>query len=337
MSASPLWRLAASLLVAAALLAALFVWGGVGFADFAAALGRLDVGVWALAFALHAGIYVLRAWRFRLLVPPPARPAFGPTLAVSAAHNLASYVLPAKTGEATLVLYLKGYAGVPAAAGLASLVVSRLFDLAVLCAAVAAALAVTAERVTALGEPLPLIAALAALAVALAAACLRPQALPSLTGWLLERLRLQRVAAGRAVLSRLERIGSALRATSGARTQLACLALTAGQWALVFAFYAVLARGTGLPSDIGYAEAMFGSSLAVLFNLLPVNGFAGFGTQEAGWKIGFVLLGVEPELALATGLAVHLVQLADVVLLGLAGHAALGLGRSARSAGAGGP
>lgn len=332
MSGSPLWRLAASLAVAAVLLVALAAWGDVGFADFVAACARLDAATWAAALALHGGIYLLRAWRFQLLVPRGDRPRYGPALAVSAAHNLASYVLPAKTGEATLVVYLKGYAGVPAAAGLASLVVSRLFDLAVLCAAVAAALAFNADRVTGIPEPTPLVVALSVLAVALAAACLRPHALPRLTGWALERLRLARFAAGRAVLARLARVGAALEATAGARTQLACLALTAGQWALVFAFYAVLARGAGLPSDIGYAEAMFGSSLAVLFNLLPVNGFAGFGTQEAGWKVGFVLLGVAPELALATGLAVHLVQLANVVLFGLAGHVALGVGRSTRAA-----
>ena len=49
-------------------------------------------------------------------------------LAIGAAHNLASYVLPARSGEASLVLYLRGTCGVAPGAAVASLVVSRALD-----------------------------------------------------------------------------------------------------------------------------------------------------------------------------------------------------------------
>ncbi len=324
----------ASLAIAAVLLALLMHWGGVGPADFARALGRLDGRTWAFALGLHLCIYALRAWRFALLVPRAERPAFGPVMAVSAAHNLASYVLPAKTGEATLVVYLKAHCGVSGAAGLASLVVSRLFDLAVLCAGVSAATLVLGwGSEGALGRLVPLALVLLGLAAVLAFLCLRPHLLSVGTGWALRRLRLGRLAIGRAILARLGRVGAALEATGRGTTPAAVLAASVGIWLLVFAFYAVLARGVGLPEWVGYPEAVFGSSLAVLFNLRPVNGFAGFGTQEAGWKIGFVLLGVEGDLALATGLAVHLVQLANVVLLGLIGHLVMGLSGGRRAVG----
>ena len=74
----------------------------------------------------------------------------------------------------------------------------------------------------------------------------------------------------------------------------------------------------------------FGSSLAVFTNLLPINAFAGFGTQETGWVLGFGLLGAPREAALASGLGVHFVQLIDVCLFGILGHLALGLLPSAR-------
>jgi hypothetical protein len=92
---------------------------------------------------------------------------------------------------------------------------------------------------------------------------------------------------------------------------------------LVFLFYAVLARGLGL--DVSLGAAVFGSGLAIAANLLPINGLAGFGTQEAGWVVGFVILGVPRELALSTGLGAHLVQLANVILFGLMAHVALGV------------
>jgi len=95
-------------------------------------------------------------------------------------------------------------------------------------------------------------------------------------------------------------------------------------WLGIFAFYHLLAHSFGLPQELGLASVAFGSSLAVLTNLLPVNSFAGFGTQEGGWLLGFGLLGVARELALSTGLGVHLAQLASTIVLGLAGHAAMG-------------
>lgn len=330
MQRSTALRLLVSLLVAGLLLALLFHWGGVGLEDFRAALARLDGTTYALALGLHGLIYVLRSWRFALLLPREQRPSARVTLAVSAAHNLASYVLPAKTGEVSLVVYLKTYGGVSASAGLASLLVSRLFDLAVLAAWVGGAIAWLRSGNPALAPLVPLVLPLALLALALAGLCMRPHWLSNLSLVLSRAFGLSRYAAGRALVARLERLRLALRGTSGTATQVACLCITAGQWALVFGFYAVLARGVGLPDSIGYGEAVFGSSLAVLFNLLPINGFAGFGTQELGWNIGFELLGVSRELALTSGLAVHLVQLANVVLFGLIAHTALGLlgGRS---------
>ena len=95
-------------------------------------------------------------------------------------------------------------------------------------------------------------------------------------------------------------------------------------WLLIFIFYGILARGFGLPEDLGISGAAFGSSLAVLTNLLPINSFAGFGTQEGGWVLGFGLLGVPRDLALSTGLGVHLAQLASTLLLGILGHLVMG-------------
>ncbi len=61
---------------------------------------------------------------------------------------------------------------------------------------------------------------------------------------------------------------------------------------------------------------------------------AGFGTQEGGWVLGFGLLGVERELALSTGIAVHLAQLFNTALFGAIGHVAMGMIPAAAGEGA---
>jgi hypothetical protein len=101
-------------------------------------------------------------------------------------------------------------------------------------------------------------------------------------------------------------------------------------WCGIFCFYVILARGFGMPERIGLVETAFGSGLAIMTNVLPINALAGFGTQETGWVLGFGLLGIEGDAAFSTGVGVHLVQLVNVLLLGVLGHLGMGLLPGAR-------
>jgi uncharacterized membrane protein YbhN (UPF0104 family) len=324
-------RLGLSLALAAALLFALSKLSGLGPAELFAAVGELDARTYFSALGVHVSIYLVRAARFRMLLPRDGRPGLLGVLSTSSAHNLAAYVLPAKTGEASFVVYLRALFGVPASRGLVSLAVSRLLDLTTLLGMVAIFLGVLiAGGRESLEFLVPLVPVLGAGALVGGLFCAWPHVLSSKVVGGLGALKLLDGARGQKLRSKLDAVTEALATVSvsrpgGAALLLGATASSVAIWLLVFAFYAVLARGAGLPEDLSFAEAAFGSSLAVLFNLLPINGFAGFGTQEAGWQIGFSLVGVSSELALSSGVAAHLVQLFNVVLLGVLGHLGLGL------------
>lgn len=322
-------------MLAVALVGALAWWSEIRASDVVAACKRLSPTTFALAFAVHVAIHAVRAQRFRTLIPPPERPGYLGTFAAASAHNLAAYVLPAKTGEVALVVYLKGHCGVSAKAGLAALLVSRVLDLSTL--AFALALAAIHLRVTLGDQAPPGMATAAALGLAVAAAL---TVLAARSDWLVtiaQRIarigRLDRTALGAKLAERSGELATALRAAATGKLATASLQSLA-MWLGIFLFYGILARGFGLPERIGLPQAALGSGLAVLSNLLPINSFAGFGTQEAGWVVGFGLLGIDRELAFSTGVSSHLVQLLNTIVLGLAGHAAMGLmprqgGRSA--------
>jgi uncharacterized membrane protein YbhN (UPF0104 family) len=320
-------RVLLSVLVAAALTALALRWSGLDPAGVADALARLTLATWLPAFGLHLALYLLRAWRFALLLPRgiDVRPA--PFLAVCGAHTLAAFVLPAKIGEAAFVLYARRAAGIPAAAGLAALVVSRLLDVAVL--ALGFALACFALRASGsfphLGWLVPLGAGLTAVAAATFALTLRSELLARLASWLLRATPLGRTRLGSRAAERVDRLAAALR-DCGADGRLARAALVSAPiWLVIFLFCAVLARALGLPAETTLAEAAFGSSLAILTSLIPVSAFANFGTLELGWTLGFGVLGVPHDLALATGLGLHAVQLVHIVALGLVSQAVLAL------------
>jgi uncharacterized membrane protein YbhN (UPF0104 family) len=177
------------------------------------------------------------------------------------------------------------------------------------------------EEIAKYGAPLALIG------VTLAAVSIRGDLLVHLLSRSLRFARLHRWALGERVVEKVTQIAHAMReAGRGHRLGVAAL-ITVPVWLCIFGFYAMLARGMNIDvafeEPLTFPEAVFGSSLAVLANLLPINGAAGVGTQELGWTYGFVMLGIQESRALTVGLAVHFVQLFNVVAVGLFCHLAM--------------
>jgi uncharacterized protein (TIRG00374 family) len=308
------------------LIAGLVSWCNVSFAELLERCKNLAPSTLALAFAVHVAIHAMRAQRFRTLIPSAERPPYLSTFAAASAHNLAAYVLPAKTGEVALVVYLKAHGGVSNKAGLAALLVSRVLDLSTLALALALAsiyLALARPDVAPKGAFAFAVACIAAAGV-LSLLASRGDWIVAIGARLARWAQLHRMKLGEKLLARSTELGSALREAAGGVLVIATLQSLA-MWAGIFAFYEILGRGFGLGSSIGFFETAFGSGFAVLSNLLPINSFAGAGTQEVGWVFGFGLLGLPRELALSSGLAVHAVQLANTIALGLLGHLGMGV------------
>jgi len=322
-------RILLSVAVSLAVLAALMWYTGTNPTELFATLGELSPWVYLGALGFHMCTYTLRALRFWLLTPKAMRPRLRRIWVLSGAHNLASYVLPAKTGEASWVIYLRTFTGVPSAPGIAALVVSRLLDAAVLASALSLACVWLAargghgnlEEIATYGSPLALIG------VTLAAVSIRGDLLVHLLSKSLRWARLHHWELGERLVEKITQVAHAMReASRGHRLGLSAL-VTIPVWLCIFGFYSMLARGMNIDAafetPLTFAEAIFGSSLAVLANLLPINGAAGVGTQELGWTTGFLLLGVEESRALTVGLAVHFVQLFNVVTVGFFCHMAM--------------
>ena len=319
-------RLAVSLALAALLLWGFGRWSGLSWRELFGSWRQVDLSTWLTALGLHALVYALRAWRFQLLFPPSARPGIGRLLAVGAAHNLAAYILPAKTGEATFVLYARKACGVSGSRALASLITSRLLDLCTVCAGLGVAcLVLAAGRGDGPGWFAPLGTVLVVLAAFIGLLAWKSHWLVAIYTKLATLTRIDRTRLGRRVDELALRVSTALREAGGEGRVIKAAIVSAPQWLGIFLFYGVLVRGLGLSETIDLSQAALGSGLAVVANLLPINGFAGFGTQEAGWVLGFGALGVPKDLATATSVGVHLIQLGNVVLFGLLGHVALAL------------
>lgn len=315
-------KLLVSLVVAIAAVALLFAWGDVEAGDVVEAVQGADLGLVALAFGIQGLIYVFRAVRLRLLLREAggADVSVGGLTAASAAWILDSHVLPAKVGEASLVLHLSRV-GVRPEHGLVGLVVSRLLDLATLLLVLGGACLVMGGAAAHPNAPWLESLGLSSLAAAvvLAVVLLRGEHLTRAARGLSSRVLpggLARRAGGF-----LGRVEEALRILPRvALLQAALLSLPV--WACVLGVYGALGVGVGL-SGLAPADLVFGASLAILGGLVPVNGFLGFGMLDMGWAWGFAAVGVPESDAVATGLAFHTLYIVGVGVLGAVGHARL--------------
>lgn len=272
---------------------------------------------------------VLRAYRFGALLSWRGR--FAPLrlvpdmIALSFLNNL----LPARSGELSFPYLLQRRHGVPVGRGLLSLLIARIFDLLAVSTLFVVVAFLERGRTDAvagsvmIGVGLLLLLVLCMLlalpwlgrhGLRVAEQALRPMGLDGST-WQ-ERL-LHQGQRAVAAMTHLQR--------TGAYGRVFFYSLLG--WLTTFAWFAAFLQAVGLP--IRYPQVIAGATFATLTKAIPFITVGGLGAHEAGWTVGFQLVGMPLETAIASGLAVNLLTL---LLSGILGALALAIMRRQRQA-----
>jgi uncharacterized membrane protein YbhN (UPF0104 family) len=285
---------------------------------FAGARGSLlaaGLGFWVV-------IYVGRACRFVLLAP---RTPFATMLAITAVHAFLLRLLPLRTGELAYAFLVRRAGSAGLGESLIALLLVRILDST--CVVILFAVALAFHQGTYLGDRQLGIAA-ASVAALLGAALVA--ALPTLlrAGLALSRgaARLLRLTARLGRL--LDKGGEAVAAFARVRrgTVLAVAGLSMLLWLLTFGAFFAIMRAFLMPVDV--AQTVLGSTAAVVTGFLPIGGIGSFGTLEAGWALGFALVGLDRTRAIASGFGVSITTFGYGAVLGLLGWIGLqALGR----------
>ncbi|MBA1149484.1 flippase-like domain-containing protein [Ectothiorhodospiraceae bacterium WFHF3C12] len=255
---------------------------------------RLHPGSLALALAVALGSHGLRAVRFQRFFIQTRGVGLQHALQLVLRHNLLNVLLPLRSGEVSFpVLARRGY-GIELGEAVGGLLVFRLFDLHTIAWLAAVAL----------------YAATGVVAWLLIAALLLP--LPVLAWWLADRLypltrRLPARAAGlmASVYRGIPGHGGALGEVWG---------WTIAVWLGKLAAFAWLLTRFG---DIDFGRAWLGATAGDITSVLPIHGWAGAGTYEAGVVAALTPLGVDAAAALAMAVNLHLFILGTTLLGGM--------------------
>ena len=283
-------------------------------------LASLKLPLVVLGFGVLGLNYLLRAWRFRLLLGLDRVQAKG-LFGIVCLYATLNYLMPARLGEFSLPVLLKQVSGHQYSVGAASLIAARALDLFAVAAlfplALLASHAALPTWVVHAGVVFVVFsgAGVAGLLLYLRGHNPQPQQ-PHLSR---DRLR-QRLWAF------MTRVTVALSLMARQRSLIGSALLSLGIWlCIAFNFFLILAAAE---LDVPFIAAFVVTVVMIPLSFVPAQGFANVGSHEAAWLTVLVAMGFAPELAARATLLSHLILLAYVLLMGGIGWTLFMLQRS---------
>ena len=276
----------------------------------------------SLGFVAFLIAYLLRALRFHGLLG--RRIGKSALFSVICIHNSANEIMPAFTGEFSYVILLKKLHGVAAGKGIASLVVARVFDIAVISLFFIAASANVKDAPDIIMGMIWIVAAFAIVIITMLFGLVR---YGSRFLGIVKRTA-SMVGASRSGLFRYisRKSGDVVRSfgemgLDSVAWEVAIISLLI--WAFSYLATYLLLRAFGV--YLGVSETIIVISLTSLLPLLPVRGVLGFGVTEATMSVLLIVFGVAKDFAIAASFGIHIVGLVFVFLLGAYGTWRVGI------------
>jgi uncharacterized protein (TIRG00374 family) len=294
----------------------------VNLSEVLATFARVSVP-WTLAgFAVLVIPYVLRAWRFQVLLS--VRLPLYDLFYVTVVHTFARDMLPLGLGEAFYPGFLKAQRGVPLVEAVGTLAVAHVLDLVTLGCFFVIAFSQIAAPVPQLAQAAGLVNLALAAGVVIGAVlwALRYPVMRTWERWTgpggsLSDERWQ------AWLSRISRALAALQVITSTRTLLMAGMLSVLLWAITLVGTGIVYQAIGLDLDI--AELALLVSAMHFFSVLPIHSVGGLGTLDSLWVVLIMAFGIQQSPALSYTILRRILSTAFSILMGTVGLFKLGL------------
>jgi uncharacterized protein (TIRG00374 family) len=297
-------RLILSILITVGIIVILLL--QISLKDLYALLKTIDP-LWAVLGSIAYFLATLfRALRFKWLLHSKGI-SFSDLFRITAFYHLSLMVLPSKLGELSYPYLLKKISAMNVTEGLASLIVSRVYDFFIILMI----LLFFSIGFQGLFKVNPfLIILLVALLIGFIFFALSN--ISSFLRWLSNALgRISHRFGARNIRlflwmqEKMSEMSEDFYAIKARRTYFPVSVTSLASWVMIFCTFYAYMKGFGI--DIPFTKMIFGSTVGVIANALPISGIGNWGTLEAGWAAGFLMVGLSKEKAIETGFGVHII------------------------------
>lgn len=257
-------------------------------------------------------VYYVRALRFHILTEKKI--SIIKWILISCIHGLYNRILPARSGEASLLYYAKKIGNIETLNSLNILLVSRLSDL--VSVIILFLVALISSRDALVVYPKVIIISLILVLMVLFILIKQLKKILELSLSILKKISVK-VKLFNKLQKKLSnvRIDSIIKFSN--KTLLQVFFISMIQWVILYFLFFVILRD--INNALSFSYVIIGSAYANISNLIPISAIGGFGTMEAGWILGFTILGVNKASALFTGFTTNIVTFILTIILGMVG------------------
>lgn len=285
--------------------------------DLISTIKNIDITYLILGFFLYILSYLLRGLRFHLLLNKKI--SINDLFHVVCVHNMVNSILPARSGELSYIYMLKKYHNKSTGEGVATLLVARVLDFITISLLFFISSLFVHDFPETFSSIIWLVVSfMVLLAIFLIVLLYAGEFFLRFTDAVFIALKLDKNGLVNFFLGKSKEIVDSFQniKNSGKMMEL-CIISFIIWFTLYFMNYTLI---KSLDINIGFFEVLLASTFVVFMSVLPVQGLGGFGTYEVGWTIGFVGIGLSKELAINSGIVVHIIGVFYYVLLGLYGY-----------------
>jgi hypothetical protein len=259
---------------------------------------------------------LFRALRFRWLIHSKEI-SLDELFRISVFYHLSLMVLPSKLGELSYPYFLNRIGGFTITEGLASLIAARVYDFfTILMIFLFSSLGF--QRLFKVSLPFILLLTLLSILLILLVFFYMDRLLiliSNLCRKIFKTIRKGESKTSLWVQKKIHQTSEDFSAIRAKKTYLAVALTTLASWFMIFLTFQAFLLGFGV--KVSLVKMIFGSTVAVIANALPIGGIGNWGTHEVGWAVGFLMTGLPKEQAIATGFGVHILVFITCALLGL--------------------
>ena len=306
-------RLLVSILITVGIIAFLFT--QISFKDLYILLKSMDP-FWAILGSTGYFLAILfRALRYKWLIHSRDIP-LSELFRISVFYHLSLMVLPSKLGELSYPYLLNKISGMSITEGMASLIASRVYDFFIFLMIF---LFASIGFQSFFKIHLFFIILLSAFSIGLTLLVFFYMSnllrfLSNLMGRISQRIGTKSSKPFQWIQRKIHEIAEDFYAIKARKTYFPVTLTSLASWITIYWMFYAFLRGFGI--EISFLKVVFGSTIAVLANALPISGIGNWGTLEAGWAAGFLMVGLSKEKAIATGFGVHIVIFVVCVVMG---------------------
>lgn len=276
-----------------------------------------SIGYFSLicGFILYMFSYYFRALRFHFLLNKEVRKC--DLFNIICIHNMVNNILPARTGELSYVYFLKKLHNKTTGEGIATLSLARLYDI------IAISLLFFFSILLVRNLPPIILNTIWILTFCLSGILIisfifihRVDKFVDTFERLLINYNLNKTL-GTYLLNKSKEMVISFGKAKQNKNMLSILIFSILIWLLNYSIVFVLLSGMGV--SLSFEKVILGSTFTLLTTTLPINGIAGFGTNEGFWVLVFVPLGLSLETAIITGFSYHILLIVYFSILGAYG------------------